>query len=103
MEISIRSYDDTTLFCSSGMQQFKLDYKNVDYKNTIGNIQSCLRTNDINEIGDGTHLLYFNMIGLFSFRELSVKETIDLWMDFLSRIRVRPDYVTIHPDRPDWC
>ena len=76
---NIKSYDETTLFCPAGMQQFKSFFKDENHKGTISNIQSCLRLNDIDEIGDGTHLLYFNMIGFFSFREWSVPQAIDYW------------------------
>lgn len=102
LEKSIRPHDDTTLFCCSGMQQFKSKFKDQKYLNTISNIQPCLRLNDIEEIGDGTHLLYFNMIGLFSFRQWTVKESIDFWMDFLiNKLELKIDYVTIHPDKID--
>jgi alanyl-tRNA synthetase len=84
------------------MQQFKSNFKDENYKGTISNIQSCLRLNDIDEIGDGTHLLYFNMIGFFSFREWTVPKTIDYWMEFLNLIGIKPDYVTIHPTKPEW-
>jgi alanyl-tRNA synthetase len=99
---NIKSYDETTLFCPAGMQQFKSFFKDENHKGTISNIQSCLRLNDIDEIGDGTHLLYFNMIGFFSFRDLSVPQAIDYWMGFLKRIGITPDYITIHPDKPKW-
>ena len=102
MDNNVKSHDTTTLFCPSGMQQFKSKFKDLNCVETISNIQSCLRLNDIEEIGDGTHLLYFNMIGLFSFRQLTVSQTIDMWMDFLQRIGIKPDYVTIHPDREEW-
>lgn len=84
------------------MQQFRHLFKDVNHEGTISNIQSCLRLNDVNEIGDGSHLLYFNMIGLFSFRDMTVKESIDFWMKFLLRINLIPDYVTIHPDKLEW-
>jgi alanyl-tRNA synthetase len=84
------------------MQQFKLKFKDLEYRGTLSNIQSCLRLNDIDEIGDGTHLLYFNMIGFFSFREWTMQMTIDYWMNFLNSIKIIPDYVTIHPDKIDW-
>lgn len=99
---NIKSYDETTLFCPAGMQQFKSFFKDENHKGTISNIQSCLRLNDIDEIGDGTHLLYFNMIGFFSFRDWSVTQAIDYWMGFLKRIGITPDYITIHPDKPEW-
>lgn len=102
MDSNVKSYDDTSLFCPAGMQQFKSKFKDEDYKGTISNIQSCLRLKDIDEIGDGEHLLYFNMIGLFSFREMTVQETIDFWMIFLDGIGIKPDWITIHPDTPEW-
>lgn len=102
MDNNVRSYDDTTLFCPAGMQQFKSLFLNKDHVGTQTNIQSCIRLNDIEEIGDGSHLLYFNMIGLFSFRQLSVSQTIDFWMEFLNKINLHPDYVTIHSDKLEW-
>lgn len=84
------------------MQQFKSKFKDIEHKGTISNIQSCLRLNDLEEIGDGSHLLYFNMIGFFSFREWTVPDTIKYWMEFLKRINIVPDYITIHPDKPEW-
>lgn len=102
MDNSVKPYDDTTLFCPAGMQQFKSKFKDLNCKETISNIQSCIRVNDIEEIGDGSHLLYFNMIGLFSFRQWTVPQTIQFWMDFLQKIGINPDYVTIHPDKPEW-
>lgn len=84
------------------MQQFKSKFSDLDYTGTISNIQPCIRLNDINEIGDGTHFLYFNMIGLFSFRQKTVHDMIQFWMKFLNRIGINPDYVTIHPDKEDW-
>jgi alanyl-tRNA synthetase len=97
----VRPYDSTTLFCPAGMQQFKPMFRNPDYRGTLANIQACLRINDLEEIGDGTHLLNFEMMGLFSFREMSVEEAIDFWFAFLEQIGARPDRVTIHPDRMD--
>jgi len=84
------------------MQQFKSQFNNSDYKGTIGNVQSCIRMNDFDEIGDLSHLLYFNMIGLFSFREMTIEETITFWITFLKKIGITPDYVTIHSNRKDW-
>jgi alanyl-tRNA synthetase len=81
------------------MQQFKSLYSDVSYSGTFANVQSCLRVGDLDAIGDGTHLLYFDMMGLFSFRQLSVKDAIDFWLSFLSMVGAQPDYVTIHPDK----
>ena len=84
------------------MQKYKSLFKDPTYKGTITNSQSCLRLNDLEEIGDGSHLLYFNMLGYFSFREKTVQETVDFWMEFLKSIGIILDYVTIHPDKPEW-
>lgn len=101
---SILSYDDTTLFCPAGMQQFKKDFKDKEIKNvTRANIQSCLRMQDIDTVGDGTHFPYFHMMGLFSFRGLTVKKSIDFWMEYLTLIGIKPDYVTIHSHKTDWA
>ena len=98
----VNPYDDTTLFCPAGMQQFKYQFNNSDYKNTVANVQSCIRMNDFEEIGDLSHLLYFNMIGLFSFREMTIEGAINFWVTFLRKINLTPDYVTIHSNRKQW-
>lgn len=96
---SILSPDHTTLFCTSGMHHYKNQFSDLTYQNTFSNIQSCLRLNDLDEIGDGTHYLVFHMLGLFSFRQWSLPKTIDFFMSFLQSIDLLPHYVTIHPDK----
>lgn len=83
------------------MQHFKQLYSDPNYFNTLGNIQRCLRLNDLNEVGDGSHYLDFEMIGLFSFRQWSLKQSIDFFMSFLTKLNIKPDYITIHPDKFD--
>jgi len=96
---SVLSPDETTLFCTSGMHHFKKQFLDKNYQHTSANIQRCLRLNDLDEIGDGTHYLVFHMLGLFSFREWSLQKTVDFWMSFLESINLIPDHVTIHPDQ----
>jgi len=96
---SVRPHDNTTLFCSAGMQQYKPLFSDPSHKGTVANSQACLRMGDLDEIGDGTHFLHFTMLGLFSFRQMTVGEAIDFWLDFLGTIGLTPDHVTIHPDR----
>lgn len=96
---SVISPDSTTLFTTSGMQHFKSQFSDESFIDTFCTIQRCLRLNDLAEVGDGTHYLDFEMIGLFSFRQWSVKESISFFMEFLSRLEIKPDYVTIHPDK----
>lgn len=96
---SVRPHDDTTLFCSAGMQQYKPLFSDPFHSETVANSQACLRMGDLDEIGDGTHLLHFTMLGLFSFREMTVGSAIDFWLEFLGTLGLVPDHVTIHPDR----
>lgn len=61
--------DSSTLFTGSGMQPM-LPYLLGDKHptgNDIVNIQRCVRTGDIEEIGDDSHLTYFEMIGRWEF------------------------------------
>lgn len=96
---SVRPFDSTTLFCTAGMQQFKPLFIDPSVTTTFANLQSCLRLGDLDEIGDGTHLLRFDMLGLFSFRQMTVGQAIDFWLGFLAEIGASPHHVTIHPDR----
>ena len=96
---SVRPHDNTTLFCSAGMQQYKPLFSDPFYIGTVANSQACLRMGDLDEIGDGTHFLHFTMLGLFSFREMTVGDAIDFWIEFLGTLGLVPDHVTIHPDR----
>jgi hypothetical protein len=83
------------------MQQFKEKFTNSNYHNTFTNVQRCFRSKDLDEVGDKTHLLMFDMIGLFSFREWTVSKTINFFIEFLNRLGLQPDTVTIHPDKID--
>lgn len=61
--------DPTLLFTVAGMQQFKDDYTHPDQAPAprVITIQPCIRTKDIDEVGDDTHLTVFDMMGFFSF------------------------------------
>lgn len=99
---SVLSPDRSTLFTTSGMQKHKPTFLSPPHPHTLGDIQHCLRLNDLEEIGDGTHYLDFYMLGLFSFNEWSVQQGVDFWMEFCRSVGVLPDTVTIHPDCPHW-
>ena len=99
---SVLSPDPSTLFTTSGMQKHKSSFLSPPRSQTLGDVQHCLRLNDLDEIGDGTHFLDFYMLGLFSFEGWSVQQGVDFWMGFCRRLGVMPDTVTIHPDCPHW-
>ena len=65
--------DQSVLFTTAGMQQFKQYFTgekksqdDFETKNIV-TIQKCIRTGDIDEVGDDTHLTFFEMLGNFSF------------------------------------
>lgn len=96
-------YNTSTLFCPAGMQQYTTEFVDQTVANkTVANIQPCLRLNDYDELGDGSHFLYFKMLGLFSFRDWSLQTAIDFWMNFVvGTLGLTVDHVTIHPDKMD--
>lgn len=62
--------DPSTLFTGSGMQPmvpYLLGQPHPE-GNQIANVQKCLRTVDIEEVGDHSHLTLFEMIGRWAFQ-----------------------------------
>lgn len=74
------------LFTSAGMQPlipFLLGKKHP--KGTrIVDVQKCLRTDDIEEVGDGTHHTFFEMLGNWSLGDYWKKEAIEMSFKFLT-------------------
>ncbi|MCX6806735.1 MAG: alanine--tRNA ligase-related protein [Candidatus Berkelbacteria bacterium] len=89
---SLISDDPSTLFTTAGMQQFKKFYLNPKEAPAakIATIQPCFRTSDIDEVGDETHLTFFEMLGNFSFGYPKIsgsyfkKEAIEMAWEFLT-------------------
>ncbi len=76
--------DPSVLLTTAGMQQFKGYYtgeldaiKDFGSRRTAS-IQKCFRTSDIEEIGDKTHLSFFEMMGNFSFGPVNSDNPSDL-------------------------
>ena len=65
--------DPSVLLTTAGMQQFKRYYTGElnpesDFQShRATSLQKCFRTSDIEEVGDDTHLTFFEMMGNFSF------------------------------------
>ena len=70
---SLLPTDPSVLFTTAGMQQFKPYYTGeADPIKDFGtlnaaSIQKSIRTSDIDEVGDESHLTFFEMLGNFSF------------------------------------
>lgn len=81
------------------MQELKPRFANPD-GSTYSSLQSCIRTNDLDSIGDGTHLSSFQMLGNFSFCGPEYKKSCEMWLEILTELDIIPDYITYHPNCP---
>jgi len=99
---SLMPTDPSVLFTAAGMQQFKYYYtgqsdamKDFGSLNTAS-IQKCVRTSDIDEVGDESHLTFFEMLGNFSFGGYFKKEAIQYGHDFIvKKMGLKIDYVSV--------
>ncbi|MBM6775322.1 alanine--tRNA ligase [Olsenella profusa] len=78
--------DPSLLLTNAGMNQFKEYYQGKKTMAEIGatSCQKCLRTNDIDNIGDATHLSFFEMLGNFSFGGYTKADAIAWAYDFIT-------------------
>ena len=76
--------DPTLLLTNAGMVQFK-SYFSGDEKppsDILTTSQKCFRTVDIDEVGDSTHLTFFEMLGNFSIGKYFKKDAIKYSIDY---------------------
>lgn len=68
--------DPSVLFTTAGMQQFKDFYSHPSEApaSAVVTVQPVIRTSDIAEVGDDTHLTSFEMLGNFRFGEAEAYE-----------------------------
>lgn len=99
--------DPTTLFTGSGMQPMipyllgETHPKGV----RIADSQTCLRAQDIDDIGDNRHTTFFEMLGNWSLGDYFKQEQIDWMFEFLTEV-VGLDasriYVTCYLGNPEY-
>lgn len=80
--------DPTTLFTGSGMQPmipYLLGEAHPEGVRIV-NSQTCLRAQDIDDIGDNRHTTFFEMLGNWSMGDYFKKQQIEWMFDFLSNV-----------------
>ena len=80
--------DPTTLFTGSGMQPLLPYLLGQDHpKGTkLADSQSCLRAQDIEDVGDNRHTTFFEMLGNWSMGEYFKRQQIEWFFEFLTEI-----------------
>ena len=53
--------------------------------NRLVNLQKCIRTGDIEEVGDDCHLTFFEMLGNWSLNDYWKEEAIKMSFEFLTK------------------
>ena len=80
--------DPTTLFTGSGMQPLLPYLLGQDHPQgtKLADSQTCLRAQDIEDVGDNRHTTFFEMLGNWSMGEYFKRQQIEWFFEFLTEI-----------------
>jgi alanyl-tRNA synthetase len=81
--------DPTVLFTTAGMHPLVPYIIGEEHPagTRLTNVQKCIRTGDIEEVGDSSHLTFFEMLGNWSLGDYFKEEAISMsWSSSLARI-----------------
>ena len=80
--------DASVLFNTAGMQPLipYLMGKEHPYGTRLVDYQKCIRTNDLDEVGDPTHHTFFEMLGNWSLGDYFKDESISFSFEFLTKV-----------------
>jgi len=85
----IPEHDPTVLFTTAGMHPlvpYIMGEPHPEGKRIV-NVQKCIRTGDIDEVGDAGHLTFFEMLGNWSLGDYWKNEAIEWSLEFLTSKR----------------
>ena len=80
--------DASVLFNTAGMQPLipYLMGKEHPYGKRLTDYQKCIRTNDLDSVGDETHHTFFEMLGNWSLGDYFKNESIEYSFEFLTKV-----------------
>ncbi len=80
--------DPTVLFTTAGMHPLVPYILGAEHPSgkRLTNYQKCIRTGDIEAVGDPHHLTFFEMLGNWSLGDYYKEEAIDFSYEFLTRV-----------------
>jgi alanyl-tRNA synthetase len=98
--------DPSVLLTTAGMQQFKPYYAGTAEppSRRVCTVQKSFRTVDLEEVGDNSHLTFFEMLGNFSFGDYFKEGAIELAWEYLTgELRLDPARLApaVYTDDPE--